>query len=228
MKDNVIFLDQIDSTNNYAKHQIRSGGVTGCGMIVASVQTRGRGRGRRKWHSDNDLGLWATLFFSPAHQTPFALVMKTSVALVLTLQDAGLAAYIKWPNDIEIKKRKISGLLAETFDKNVIVGLGVNLRQAKGDFPVTIKNKATSFYLENGARMTNREFLKIFFSHFELNGSEDRDYHRYRRLLGIRGAHMKINREPIIVEDVGQDGCLMGLDKQNRKKKYYSGTLAWH
>jgi BirA family biotin operon repressor/biotin-[acetyl-CoA-carboxylase] ligase len=79
---------------------------------------------------------------------------------------------IKWPNDILINGRKVSGVLTElSAEKNkinyVIVGVGINVKQSENDFPHNIRDTATSIKRETGEEFSRVEILKRLLVNFE-------------------------------------------------------------
>ena len=115
-------------------------------VIVADIQTKGRGRFRRKWHSDKN-GLWMSILLKPKNVENLQyMTFAASVAVVEAIKKtANLKTSIKWPNDVHCKGKKLCGILTEgIFGKAnyVVVGIGLNVNQIK--FPSEIKNIAAS------------------------------------------------------------------------------------
>ncbi|AEV70475.1 biotin--[acetyl-CoA-carboxylase] ligase [Acetivibrio clariflavus] len=148
---NIIYFDQIDSTNNYAKRIALEGCEEGT-LIVADCQTSGRGRLGRDWNSANKKGIWMSLVLRP--DIPFEevqmLTLAASVAVVQALYEvAEIKAGIKWPNDIIINGKKVCGILVEMNMEIesinfLVLGIGVNVNQQKEDFSEELSDKATS------------------------------------------------------------------------------------
>ena len=121
MKWNLIFFDKVESTNDAAA----SLPFNTC--VVAKEQTKARGRMGRKW-----ISLTGNLFFSLVLknygiQTPLlSFVLSLSVAECLK----EFNVMIKWPNDVLIDSKKVSGILLENLGDKVIAGVGINTQQA--------------------------------------------------------------------------------------------------
>ena len=118
-------------------------------VIFAGFQNTGRGRiPGRKWASDKGRNLLMTLqltpdrLFHPFYQVP--LLTGLGIASFLEKQ-FGLAGLIKWPNDVLVKGRKISGILCESRGAYIAVGIGLNCQQT--DFDESIQGKTTSIAL---------------------------------------------------------------------------------
>jgi BirA family biotin operon repressor/biotin-[acetyl-CoA-carboxylase] ligase len=220
-------LDSVDSTNTYVRDAIKAGQLSGSGLVTATRQTAGRGRGSNTWVSDNDKGLWATLFYTDAAFRPFHLVMQTSVAVTDALREFGAPCAIKWPNDVTHGARKICGILAEAFDGHVIVGFGVNLRQAPADFPPGISDRAVSLLALTGRTVSNEVFVERFYAHYSSLNNPEALFAGYQARLGIVGLRMLLDGVPVLVKGVTREGALRVLDSEENDKTVISGGLQW-
>lgn len=135
MKARVLYIKEVDSTNNYLRHCTAEAGE----MVVAwtDFQTAGRGCGTNTWESEAGKNLTFSMLFCPegvaAHEQ-FILSMASAVALKRVLDRYTAKICIKWPNDIYWADRKICGTLIETTlsgksVKTCIVGTGMNVNQ---------------------------------------------------------------------------------------------------
>ncbi len=142
----VVYCPAVDSTNDEAKRMAEAGAPEGT-LVVADYQEAGRGRLGRRWWSPPGSSLLLSLVFRPTFLAPHQaqrLTMICSLAVCDAVTDVtGLAAAIKWPNDVLIGGRKVGGLLAElgiagSQLDHVVVGMGinVNLNFEDGDVPV--------------------------------------------------------------------------------------------
>ncbi len=129
------------------------------GAVVATdEQTEGRGRLGRTWHAP----LGSSLLFSivlepdvPADRLPeLSLVAGAAVADALAAR-ANVETSVKHPNDVLVGGRKVAGILAESADGRVVLGVGVNVTQSRDELPV---DTATSLALE-GATVDRAELL---------------------------------------------------------------------
>ncbi len=111
-------------------------------MVVADVQTKGRGRGRKKWESPKG-GLWFSIILRPKVATPqlpllqFRAAVTTRQALE---QETGLGVKLKWPNDLVLGNSKLGGILIESKTQGdrvrfAILGIGLNINQDKTQLP---------------------------------------------------------------------------------------------
>src|SRR5688500_4411254 len=143
MNITLLTYDTIDSTNTVALKQARAGADEGL-CIIARHQTAGRGRHGRTWVSEKGSGLYFSIVLRPKLDTKFLplITLMAGVAVHDTLQELGLKPDIKWVNDVLVKEKKISGILAETTETNdglaIVVGIGINIKPS--NFPPEIAN----------------------------------------------------------------------------------------
>jgi BirA family transcriptional regulator, biotin operon repressor / biotin---[acetyl-CoA-carboxylase] ligase len=133
--------------------------------VTADEQTAGRGRRDRSWHSVPGEGLYLSIFLRPeieADEFPL-LSFIAAIAVAETIQPLLEKASIdiKWPNDVLVNERKISGVLIESASINnsaprVIVGIGVNLNHES--FPEELQQTATSLWIESGENFNVEKF----------------------------------------------------------------------
>ncbi len=151
MNITILRFDTIGSTNDEAARQAKLGAPEGL-CVVASKQTAGRGRHGRVWVSEKGSGLYFSIILRPAIETRFLplITLMTGIAVHDTLSELGIKPDIKWVNDILVKGKKISGILAETVDTPtglaVVVGIGINLTSR--NFPPELAATATSIEAE--------------------------------------------------------------------------------
>jgi len=185
----------------------------------------GKGRGDHVWISDQPFGFWGSLFFPKNGASPFDAVVRVSLAALTVLKEAGLEVFIKWPNDLVTNRKKIAGLLAEEVNEHLVVGLGVNLLQTENDFPVNIRNLATSFYLETQKPLSIREFEEQFLSTYFCLNEPGENFERYQERLAYQGHEMEIGSERFVLEGVLRSGALLGRLKSGAIKEFHSGSL---
>lgn len=166
---NIIFIPVVDSTMDKARELAKSG-EKDFTVIVAEEQTKGRGRLNRDWSSFKG-GLWFTMLLRPEIpvQTAYAFNFAASAALVKTLQKLfKIDAKIKWPNDIYVNNKKISGLLSEMETKGDMVsylniGIGININNTP-----FAKDKETTSIKEITGKTASRDMvLKEFLNEFK-------------------------------------------------------------
>jgi BirA family transcriptional regulator, biotin operon repressor / biotin---[acetyl-CoA-carboxylase] ligase len=157
----VYFYKEIGSTNDVAAALAASGSGDDA-VVIADMQTAGRGRRGRRWFSPAGSGLYVSVVLAPGRSTdpPRATALLTLAAGV-ALADAveittGLAPDIKWPNDLLVARRKLAGILAEGVAANaldmeavrVVLGFGINVSPSA--YPADLRTRATSLETELG------------------------------------------------------------------------------
>jgi BirA family biotin operon repressor/biotin-[acetyl-CoA-carboxylase] ligase len=175
---NILRFTEIRSTNSYALKHLDS--LDDRQIIVAERQTRGYGRLGRPWISENPDNIYMSIVLKPDAATGIPTTMTgvtqfMSVTLCDLLYEYGVAASIKWPNDVRVEGAKIAGLLGEARFQGerflgYVLGCGVNLNMTREDLAV-VDQRATSLNLLVGG-VVNREgflnaLLKTFFRGYD-------------------------------------------------------------
>lgn len=152
----VCYFDEIDSTNTQAKRIAEdTEGINGHGIVVvADMQTAGRGRRGRNWTSPYGTGIFFTILLKPQidpSRAPMLTLVKALAVAQGIREVTGLDARIKWPNDIVVNGKKVVGILTEMsaqvdYINHIVVGTGINVHQM--EFPEEIAKTATSLDLE--------------------------------------------------------------------------------
>ena len=161
-----ITLASCGSTNDEAAALARSGAPHGT-VVIAAAQTMGRGRQGRRWYSPPGANLYLSMVLRPAlppRRVP-PITLAVGVAVCEAVNAAGVAASLKWPNDVTVGGRKLAGILTEmstrghgdaTRDEpvldHVIVGIGVDLDLPPAEIPAEVAAVATSIAAERGGR----------------------------------------------------------------------------
>jgi len=122
----LISFDKIPSTQTHAQGLVTSGNAVDRMIVLAESQSAGRGRYRRAWVSHHG-NLYASFIYKVEKRDP-RLSYSVAVAVAETLIAFGLIPQIKWPNDILIDGKKISGVLIEYSKDFVIIGIGINIK----------------------------------------------------------------------------------------------------
>ncbi len=137
MNKNFIFLNEVDSTNNYANQLVLTKAAEEGTVVLAQFQNSGKGQKGNTWESEPRKNLLASfilrpVFLKPAEQFYISKIISLSIAEILKSNTNDVT--IKWPNDIYAGKRKIAGILIENsvLGQNIetsIAGIGLNLNQ---------------------------------------------------------------------------------------------------
>ena len=156
----ILHFETVDSTMPIAHREAQEGAADGT-VIVAEEQTSGKGRLARPWMSTAGKGIWMSVILKPdipPHKAPqFTLIAAVSVCRAIR-EVSGTDARIKWPNDLLINGRKVTGILTELQAdpdrvQAIIIGVGINVNQQPGDFPEELRSIATSVGHEAGQKI---------------------------------------------------------------------------
>lgn len=147
-------MDEVSSTQDAASRLAEGGAPEGV-VVVAKAQTAGRGRSGRRWDSPVG-GLYMSLVLRPSNSAqPQLLSLVGAFSVVLGIESAtGLKSSVRWPNDVLIRGRKVSGVLAEASYSGktlsyVVLGIGLNCNSRTSSLEGT-QGTATSLLEELG------------------------------------------------------------------------------
>lgn len=180
-------LNVVNSTNSYAKEHINN--IKNMTVIYTSKQTNGRGRFNRTWVNLGEENLFLSIVLKPSNDLKPVysnLTQYTALKLAKTLESYGITPQIKWPNDILINGKKISGILAESVMsegklKGLIIGVGINLNANAKDF-AQIDKEVTALNIETNKKINKDVFLDNFCATF----IEDYDIFLERGFISIK------------------------------------------
>lgn len=164
-------FDSLDSTNRKAKELALAGAEEGT-VVIAKVQTRGRGRFDRIWQSPEG-GVYLSIILRPnvsAEKTSL-LSFVAALAVTSTIESYGVHSTIKWPNDVRIKGKKVAGILLESEGKGqalnyIIIGVGMNLNVSVTQFSPDLQSHTTSMIAELNQPTEISDFLTKFLLQF--------------------------------------------------------------
>ncbi|MFJ7725574.1 biotin--[acetyl-CoA-carboxylase] ligase [Neobacillus sp. NPDC097160] len=171
---NIHYEESVESTQKIA-HRLSNEDVPEGSVIIAEEQLSGKGRMNRAWHSPKYSGIWMSLILRPNIPLTNApqLTLLTAVAIVQAMvEETGLQPEIKWPNDILLNGKKVTGILTELQAEadrihSIIIGIGINVNQKKEDFPSELQEKASSLFIESGKLISRAGLIRSIFKHFE-------------------------------------------------------------
>ncbi|GIN70082.1 bifunctional ligase/repressor BirA [Bacillus sp. J14TS2] len=241
----VIHLETTTSTQEIAHQEAAKGAPEGT-LIISEEQTSGRGRMSRVWHSSKQKGIWMSLILRPIvpleKAPPFTLI--TAIAVAKAIEDLfELEPEIKWPNDLLLNGKKITGILTELQGEAdqvnyLIIGMGINVNQDIQDFPNELQDKVTSLFIESGKRIKRKIIVQRILKNLE----------KYYLIYIEKGfAPLKIiweeyaisigkvitaqtSREKItgIAEGITNDGVLLIRDENGQVHSIYSADIFIH
>ena len=152
-------LEQTGSTNKDLL--ARSEGLPEFFVLATDFQTAGKGRMDRTWEANAGSSVMASILLRPQFTQSSAigwLSLLTALAITRAISDLGLEPKIKWPNDVLIAEKKVSGILAEvaTDLSCVVIGFGINVNQSANQLPV---DTATSLSIESAGAVDRDQLL---------------------------------------------------------------------
>ena len=147
--ERICLLEEVSSTNDYARSLAQQGAADGT-VVIAACQSGGKGRMGRSFQSPAGKGLYLSILWRPdcAPSRLFPLTALAAVAVCRAVkQITGYELGIKWPNDLVAEKKKVGGILTEMACSGekveyVVLGIGLNVHPAA--FPDELADMAAS------------------------------------------------------------------------------------
>ena len=222
----IVFEEEIPSTNKRAMELADQSAPEGT-VIVAECQSEGRGRMDRGWYSPKQKNLTFSMILRPrvppVRVPELALVAAISLRETLQVEFPLVPFRIKWPNDLSIEGRKLSGILCEMSAKegrvkHVVVGIGINVNSTQTDFPPELRKLATSIHEHTGRDASRPEILAHFLNRFEI------DYTLWQRaedlgpLVNLWHKHCLLTGRNLVVKQLAREirGVGRGIDRHGR------------
>jgi BirA family biotin operon repressor/biotin-[acetyl-CoA-carboxylase] ligase len=195
-------FDTIDSTHTWGKKNIHSPDPDTLVCVSAKEQTAGYGRRQRVWHSSSGLSILATFCFTLP--LPFPCIANLGQLLCLSaaalLKKNGFVPEIKWPNDVRIERKKIAGVLCDTFAcqerLSIVLSIGLNVNMPESLLK-NINQPATSLLALSGRSWDVDAILDQLIQQFDLDLSllYEKGFaafkDEYERLLAFKGEHIR-------------------------------------
>ena len=231
------YFPEVSSTMDIAREMARKG-HSHFGVVIAGRQTSGRGRLRRTWYSD-DGGLYFTLILRPniPLQWCFRVNFAASLVLCRTVRRlTGLNAAVKWPNDILVEDKKLSGMLSEMEAEAemvsfVTVGIGINVNND----PTGYEPNACSLRQLLGKPVSRKEILALFLDELQtyLDEADDNpektiaEWKQFTCTLGRRVSVItQLETSTGLALDVDSTGALiLELPDGSHKKVLYGDCM---
>lgn len=219
----VVSYEITDSTNTRAKQLAEEGAVHGT-LVVANMQTAGKGRRGRSWQQEEGSVIAMSLLlrpvFSPDKASMLTLLAAHSVAGAIEAV-TGLPAAIKWPNDIVINRKKTVGILTEmslgveqAAIDYIVIGIGINVNNTA--FPEDIRDMATSLYLEKGERVSRSVLIAESMRRLEADYEAFLETEDLSAILQDYNTHLiSMNKEVRVLDPKGEyTGISRGMNAQ--------------
>jgi BirA family transcriptional regulator, biotin operon repressor / biotin---[acetyl-CoA-carboxylase] ligase len=186
-------------------------------VAVANEQTAGRGRMGRGWEAPAGSSiLFSVLLRPPPERRAAELTLVAGVATAVVVERAtGLAAQLKWPNDVMLDRRKVAGGLAELKDGAVVLGIGLNVNQGPDELPSETRTRAGSLRSVTGREYERPTILADLLLELELRydawreGGLDALYDDLGARDFLRGRRVTVDGVPGTAQMIGRDGRLV-------------------
>jgi BirA family biotin operon repressor/biotin-[acetyl-CoA-carboxylase] ligase len=205
-----LYEESVDSTQRLLAADMPEGAVA-----VADEQTGGRGRQGRTWEAPPGTAILASVLLKPPgdRNTPELSLVGGLAAAEVVERATGLAAQIKWPNDVMLNRRKVAGVLAEASADTVVLGIGLNVNQRGSELPQDARVPPASLYTSDGVPRERAAVLADLVAALErayrlwLEGGLDALYE------GL-GARDFLRGRTVFVD--GRRGIGVGIDRSGR------------
>ncbi len=162
------FYSEVSSTREVARQIIRNGEKESF-VVVAEKQVSGRGRGKRIWCSPPG-GVYLSIAIPSSEITEKGLSFLSAWVVAESIkEETSITPRVKWPNDILIQNKKISGILVETGRGKrafSLIGIGINLNSRKEDFPAYLRERIVSLKDVAGREIHPEHFLHLLLDNF--------------------------------------------------------------
>ena len=236
----IVYFPELDTTQRIAHELARNGSPHGT-IVITDEQKKGKGRLGRTWYSEKGKGIWMSIIIRPefSFQQAPQITLLTSVILAKTLRKLYEKPFeIKWPNDLYIDGKKLSGILTEIHGEQdqihyLIIGVGINTHAS--DFPEELEKKATSIQELMGQAPKRMTILHHFFREFEQSYARFIDegfqpfFEEYNQLLFGKGKAITVQQwnQQVEGEILGIDpnGYLLLQNENEEEIKVVSGDI---
>ena len=234
------YRETVDSTNRFAMGLAREGAPEGT-VVLADHQTAGMGRLQRAWQSPPGCNLYLSVILRPAVAPPEAsrITLLAGVAVaeaIASICPAGVVG-IKWPNDVQIRGRKVCGILTEMAtaggSRAVIIGIGLNVNIKRENFDLGHRDTATSLREETGREHSREDMAFLICERLErwyetfLHAGFAPVREEWLARSDMAGKRVRVLfRDGVqegVVEGIDRDGALLISDEQGNVRRITAG-----
>ena len=239
---NLICLDSVDSTNDYIKKLAEEGAPHGT-LAVADYQSGGKGRRGRSWVTPHGTAIAMSILVRPtlAPEKASMMTLVAGMAVAKSVREVtGLDVKIKWPNDVVINGKKISGTLTEMSMElgaihYIVIGTGINANVT--EFPDEIRDVATSLILKKGKKVdraaiicAHMEAFEDFYDRFMKYGDMTLLREDYQELLANQNQQVRVlepgNEYTGTARGIDELGQLLVEKEDGSLVKVYAGEVS--
>ena len=203
-------------------------------IATTDHQTGGRGRRGRSWvEAPGTSVLVSVLLRPPPERVAPQLSLVGGLAAAMAAEDAlGLAAQIKWPNDVMVNRRKVAGVLAEARDGVVVLGIGINVNQTREQLPLDARVAAASLRTIDGRERDREQVLALVLAHLDRlysawrEGGLDAVYEDLGARDFLRGRRVTVDGAAGTAQMITRDGRL-AVETDSGPIEVESGEVAF-
>ena len=160
-----IYYKEIDSTQDEIWRRIKNNNIKNGTIIMADIQTKGKGTHGRIWHTDETENIAFSLYIKTDCN-----IKNVEILVRIFKQKYNIQLDIKKPNDIMFNNKKLGGILTESkvnADKVKLLVIGIGINTEKANFTKDIENIATSIKKEFGINVDRMKIISSFCNEFE-------------------------------------------------------------
>jgi BirA family biotin operon repressor/biotin-[acetyl-CoA-carboxylase] ligase len=212
-----LYHERCESTQRVLDKELDEGAAAVC-----EEQTAGRGRLGRAWEAPAGTAILCSVVLRPPPDRALPeLSLVGGLATAETVESAtGLAAQIKWPNDVMLNRRKVAGVLAEAAEGRVVLGIGLNVNQERDELLSEAASPPASLLTADGVRRRRAPILA------DLLAALERAYDVWREqgldgLYDGLGARDFLRGRKILVD--GRPGRALAIDRSGRLEVELAG-----
>ena len=215
-----LYFPYCETSQDLADYVASQGAPEGT-LIICESMSKGRGRLGRRWIAPKG-GLWFTLVLRPPKLKSLHLLsLSTGLAVAKAIESvANVDAHLKWPNDVLVNNKKVSGILIEAkaeadMIKHVLVGIGINVNNI---IPQYLSNIAISLIDITKERIPRVTLLRSVLMHFDayysllLKGETDKIVNEWIRKSLTIGKYVAVK----LIDGLIIKGLAIGLDNEGR------------
>lgn len=235
---NFVYLEELDSTNSFLleSKDYRENGT----VVLAEYQLKGRGRKDRDWIASKEQALLFSILLNKNIEKNYLHIINlgASLAVAQALENLyQLKINLKWPNDVLINKKKISGILIESTSKGsdiekMVIGIGINVNQPnfKGKYSLP----PTSVRLELKRAVSRERLLSEILNTFEgiliqISKDKDKVLKNWKARCKMIGEKVRVfddeKEEYGVFDDLDENGFLI-LNLKNGSKTIHHGEIS--
>jgi BirA family transcriptional regulator, biotin operon repressor / biotin---[acetyl-CoA-carboxylase] ligase len=225
------YFESVDSTNDIAKTWLQEGAPSGA-VVIADEQLKGRGRKDRTWHTPPNVAIALSVILRPDQDHLSRINLLGALSVYDLAEYVGCTQVgIKWPNDVQINGKKVSGILPEVvWDGDelagVVLGIGVNVRV---DFSKTdLQDNAINLETSVGKKLDRADLIVYLLKRIDMwyqRIASDALFVTWKNRLNMLGIRVKIEDLEGLAVNVEPDGALLVQDDFEVMQRVLAGDV---